>query len=177
MIEIEHLCTSQDGLGETPIWFEEEKSLYWADHVAPFIAESDTRRPSLKRLNMVTREVRVWQMPEQIGSFGFRKRGGLIAGANSGFCAIDLDNDRFEKIVDPEADKPHNRMNDGKIDRRGRYWCGIMDSHLTEKSAYIYRLNPDLTCQRMAEDFSFVCSNGITFDPEDKQMYFGDTKG
>jgi hypothetical protein len=29
-------------------------------------------------------------------------------------------NNRFEKIVDPEANKPHNRMNDGKIDRRGQ---------------------------------------------------------
>jgi L-arabinonolactonase len=125
----------------------------------------------------VTKELKVWEMPEQVGSFGFRSQGGLIAGTNSGFCAINLESGRFDKIVDPEADKPHNRMNDGKIDRRGRYWCGSMDSHLKEKSSYIYRLNLDLTCQRMAEDFSFVCSNGIAFDPKDKRMYFGDTKG
>ena len=48
IIEIEHLCTSQDGLGETPIWFEEEKSLYWADHVAPFIAEFRHQTPLIE---------------------------------------------------------------------------------------------------------------------------------
>jgi L-arabinonolactonase len=177
MIEIEHLCHSQDGLGETPIWVEEEKSLYWSDHVGPSIDPSDKRRPMVKRIHWLTRELTVWEMPEQIGSFGFRKQGGIIAGTNSGFCAIDLENAGFEKLVDPEPDRPYNRLNDGKVDRRGRYWCGSMDTRLKEKTAYIYRLNPDLTCQRMAEDFSFVCSNGIAFDPEDTRMYFGDTKG
>ena len=167
MIDIQCVFKSQDGLGESPIWVEEEKSLYWSDHLGP----------TMKRLNVDTNEPKVWNMPEQVGSFGFRGRGGIIAGTNSGFCAIDLENEGFEKILDPEADKPHNRFNDGKIDRRGRYWCGSMDAQLKEKTGYIYRLNPDFTCQKMAEDFTFICSNGIAFDPEDKRMYFGDTQG
>ena len=40
----------------------------------------------------------------------------MIVGANSGFCAIDLDTVRFRRIVDPEPGKPKNRLNDGKID-------------------------------------------------------------
>ena len=135
------------------------------------------RRPSIKRLNVVTQERQVWSMPEQVGSFGFRTGGGLIGGTNSGFCAIDLETSRFDKIVDPEPDKPHNRLNDGKIDRRGRYWCGSMDGQLKDKSSYIYRFDPDFTFCKVAEEFSFVCSNGIAFDPEDTRMYFGDTKG
>lgn len=176
-IEIEHVCRSQDGLGESPIWVAEENSLYWSDHVGPFLEGSNPRRPTVKRFNRTTNELTAWEMPEQVGSFGLRAHGGLIAGANSGFCTIDLASGLFERIVDPEADKPHNRLNDGKIDRRGRYWCGSMDTQLKEKTAHIYRLDPDLTCHQMVEDFSFVCSNGIAFDPEDTRMYFGDTQG
>lgn len=167
MIDIQHVCKSQDGLGESPIWIEEERSLYWSDHLGP----------AIKSLNVDANKLDVWHMPEQVGSFGFRERGGLIADTNSGFCAIDLESGGFEKIIDPEPNKPNNRFNDGKIDRRGRYWCGSMDTRIKEKTAYIYKLNADLTYQKMAEDFTFIVSNGIAFDPEDKRMYFGDTLG
>ena len=177
MVEIECLWESNDGLGETPIWVAEESSVYWADHVGPAIDLAGERHPTIKRLNITTNERTVWNMPEQIGSFGFRVGGGMIGAANSGFCAIDLDGERFDRIVDPEPDKPHNRLNDGKIDRRGRYWCSSMDSRLKDKTAYIYRFDPDFTCRKVAEDLSFVCGNGIAFDPEDTRMYFGDTKG
>jgi sugar lactone lactonase YvrE len=52
-----------------------------------------------------------------------------------------------------------------------------MDGRLKDSSSYIYRLDPDLTCHKCAEDFSFICSNGIAFSPDDTRMYFGDTKG
>ena len=177
MIEIECLWECHDGLGESPLWSPEESSLYWSDHAGPSMESARQRRPSIKRLNVVTGQRDVWPMPEQVGSFGFRKTGGLIAGMNSGFCSIDLETDRIEQIIDPEGDKPHSRLNDGKVDRRGRYWCGSMDSQLQDKGSYLYRLDPDMTCRKCAEDFSFVCSNGIAFSPDDTRMYFGDTKG
>ena len=37
MVDIECLWECNDGLGETPIWVEEESSVYWADHVGPAI--------------------------------------------------------------------------------------------------------------------------------------------
>ncbi|MDP5216396.1 SMP-30/gluconolactonase/LRE family protein [Ruegeria sp. 2205SS24-7] len=177
MVEIECLWECDDGLGETPIWVAEESSIYWADHVGPSIDPTDTRTPSLRRLNIATGARKTWQMPEQIGSFGFRVGGGLVCGANSGFCTIDLDTGAFEKVFDPEPRMPSTRLNDGKIDRRGRFWCGSMDSSLTDACCHIYCLDPDLTCRKAAEDYSFIVSNGIAFDPEDTRMYFGDTFG
>lgn len=35
MLEIECVCEAQDGLGESPIWVEEERPLYWSDHQTP----------------------------------------------------------------------------------------------------------------------------------------------
>ncbi|MDJ0513394.1 MAG: SMP-30/gluconolactonase/LRE family protein [Methyloceanibacter sp.] len=177
MVEIECLWECNDGLGETPIWLAEQESIYWADHVGPAIDLAGPRRPSIRMLNTATGKRQTWDMPEQIGSFGFRPGGGLICGANSGFCTIELGTGAFGRIVDPEPDKPHNRLNDGKIDRRGRFWCSSMNTMLTDKSARLYCLDPDFTCRSVAEDFSFVVGNGIAFDPEDTRMYFGDTFG
>ena len=177
MLEIECLWECNDGLGESPIWCEEESSLYWSDHAGPSMEQASPRLPSMKRLNMVTGKRDTWPMSQQVGSFGFRQGGGLIAGTNTGFCTVDLETGNIEQIVDPEADLPHSRLNDGKMDRRGRYWCGSMDGRLKDSASYIYRLDPDLTCHRCAEDFPFACSNGIAFSPDDTRMYFGDTKG
>lgn len=101
----------------------------------------------------------------------------MVCGANSGFCTIDIRTGEFDKVIDPEPDKPHNRLNDGKIDRRGRFWCGSMNTKLTAKAAHIYCLEPDFTCREADEDFSFVVSNGIAFDPQDTRIYFGDNFG
>ncbi|MFL5195459.1 MAG: SMP-30/gluconolactonase/LRE family protein, partial [Microvirga sp.] len=62
-------------------------------------------------------------MPCPIGSFAFRRSGDLIGALKGGFCAIDLMSAAVDKILDPEPDRPENVLNDGKCDRRGRYWC------------------------------------------------------
>ncbi len=165
--EVECVYESQDGLGEAPIWVEQERSLYWSDHVAH----------SMKRWNADTDEVKIWATPGPVGSFAFREKGGMVGGTDSGFCRIDLDNGIFEQIVDPEADLPGNRFNDGKCDRRGRFWCGSMHKKIEQKTGSLYRLDPDLSAHHMAPDFSFIVSNGIAFDPEDARMYFSDTLG
>ena len=44
----------------------------------------------------------------------------------SGFYFFDPATGRFDPIVDPEADLPTTRFNDGKPDRQGRFWSGTM---------------------------------------------------
>ncbi|WP_239591891.1 SMP-30/gluconolactonase/LRE family protein, partial [Stenotrophomonas maltophilia] len=61
-------------------------------------------------------------MPEIIGSFVFRRGGGLVGALKTGFATIDLADGAVHTIVDPEPDQPTNILNDGKCDRRGRYW-------------------------------------------------------
>ncbi|ODN41891.1 hypothetical protein BGC07_01560 [Piscirickettsia litoralis] len=177
-IEIINICKSQDGLGESPIWCEEEQSLYWSNHVLANLNDRNVtthEKPSIKRFNTMTNTLSTWDMPEQVGSFGFREQGGLIAGVNSGFCTIDLENGVVDLIVDPEKELINNRFNDGKVDRRGRFWCGSMDTTVSTESAHIYLLDQNLTSHMVAPNYSFVVSNGIAFSPDDQNMYFADT--
>lgn len=165
MIEIECLVEANDILGEGVIWNAEESALYWCDNL----------KSNIQRLDPETKAHRVWPMPEEVGSFVFRQQGGICAAMKSGFAFIDdLDALAIDYIVDPEPDSPRTRMNDGKCDRRGRFWCGSMDANLKDPLASLYKLEPDLSCHKMDEHI--ICSNGMAWSPDDKTMYFADTR-
>jgi sugar lactone lactonase YvrE len=151
-------------LGEGPCWHGAERALYFVDALEPAIHRwraSDGARAT-------------WRMPEIVGSFAIRARGGLIASLRTGFGAVDLADGQVTTLVDPEPEKPDNILNDGKCDRRGRFWCGSRDATLTHPSGALYRLDPDLTTHRMDE--GFIVPNGIAWSPDNRIMYFADSR-
>jgi sugar lactone lactonase YvrE len=109
-------------LGEGPVWVVRERALYWVDIKGNkiFRIEEDGKLSQ-------------WETPLRVGSLAPRARGGFVGGTEDGIAEIDLDQDRFELIAEPDAHLPDNRFNDGKVDRRGRFWAGSMDD--TEKAS------------------------------------------
>ena len=150
-------------LGEGPTWNVGERALYWVDAVRPAIHRLDAQG-----------EVSTWPMPRIIGSFVIRERGGLVGALKNGFCAIDLEAGTVEHIVDPEPDRPGNILNDGKCDRRGRYWCGSRDGELKDPVGALHRLDPDLSSHEM--DRGFIVSNGLAWSPDSRILYFADSR-
>lgn len=164
MVDVEVVVEAKNILGEGPMWNDREQALYWTDA---------KERPRIQRWRPKTGAVDEWAMPDLIGSFVFREDGGLIAGLKSGFYKLDLENGTADLFHDPEPDKPNNRLNDGKCDRRGRYWCGSLDDS-GEPSAALYRVDPDFSVHKM--DDGVKCSNGIAWSPDNKTMYFSDSR-
>ena len=162
--DIEVVRHDKNLVGEGPAWNVAEQALYWVDIHAP----------AIQRLGF-DGAFRSYPMPRAVGSFVFRQGGGLIAGMKGGFCAVDLEAGSVEHIADPEPQHPANRLNDGKCDRRGRYWCGTLDANQAEPTGSIYRLDSDRTVHRM--DTGFTVSNGMAFTPDDSRMYFSDSRG
>ena len=76
-------------------------------------------------------------------------------------------------IDDPEPDKPNNRINDGKVDRRGRFIAGSMDTMEEGPNGALYRLDPDFTVTKL--DSGIIVSNGPCWSPDDKIFYFADS--
>ena len=150
-------------LGEGPMWNVAEQAIYWVDALKPAILRLDAAG-----------ELSTWPMPRIIGSFVFRAKGGLVGALKNGFSAIDLETGAVDLLVDPEPDRPDNILNDGKCDRRGRYWCGSRDAALRDPVGALNRLDPDLSCHRM--DDGFVVSNGLAWSPDDRTMYFADSR-
>ncbi|MCC7271925.1 MAG: SMP-30/gluconolactonase/LRE family protein [Alphaproteobacteria bacterium] len=153
-----------DILGEGPMWHPGEQRLYWVDAYAP----------AIRRLDIATGAVESFAMPADIGSFVFARDGTLVGGMRTGFNRIDLAAGTVVPIVDPVARDPRLMLNDGKCDRRGRYWCGSVHSDFKGREAELFRLDPDLACRRM--DGGFIIGNGIAFSPDDRRLYFADTR-
>lgn len=162
--EIKVAHHGHDLVGECPLWHPTEQKLYWVD----------TRRPAIQRLE-ANGSVTVWDMPTNIGSIVFRRNGHLIGALKNGFYEINLATGAVEIIVDPEPNLPENRLNDGKCDTKGRFWCGSRDPSDTNPGGSLYRLNPDYSCKKM--DSGFIVSNGMAFSPDGKTMVFGDSRG
>ncbi|MEO1191313.1 MAG: SMP-30/gluconolactonase/LRE family protein [Pseudomonadota bacterium] len=166
-VEIECLAESQDGLGEAPLWVEEEQALYWSDHV----------NYKMRRWSAEEGQLQVWDTPGPIGSFALRRGGGMVGASAEGFLSFDLESQSFTKRIDPEADRPENRFNDGKCDRQGRFWCGSMNKTISAETGAIYCLAADWSVSRHAADFHFKVSNGTAFSPDGRTLYFSDTLG
>ena len=107
-----------------------------------------------------------------------REKGGLVVSLVSGFYFFEPATGVFTPIVDPEADRPDTRFNDGKPDRQGRFWSGTVFEDPPRKTEFVgalYRLDADLSCHRMVEGIG--SSNGLAFSPDSRTMYFADSQG
>lgn len=162
-MQIECVARPRDVLGEGPIWNEREQTLYWCDNIAG----------KVHRYDPATRQMKTWDTPEEIGSLVFRENGGIVAAMKRGFSFVDLDAGRYEHVADADSG-PTKCMNDGKCDRRGRYWCGSINRDVKTPDAGLYRLDPDLTVTQHAS--GIIASNGIAFSPDDRTMYYADSR-
>ncbi len=163
-MRIEVLIDLKTTLGEGPLWDVDQQRLY-------FIDSFDGR---VFRCTAEGGEVRSWDLPAKVGSIAIRKDGqGAICSLATGFHALDFKTGDCDLITDPESDKPANRINDGKVDRRGRFVAGSMDTMEEGPNGALYRLDPDFSLRQLDRDI--VVSNGPCWSPDDKTFYFADT--
>lgn len=163
-MKIEVVVDVKTTLGEGPLWDVEQERLYWIDSFdgRVFRATADGR------------EIRSWDVPMKIGSMALRKDGGgAVVSLQRGFHLLDFATGEVTPIHDPEPDKPMNRLNDGKVDRRGRFFAGSMDTMEEGPSGGLYGLDPDFSVTRI--DSGIICSNGPCWSPDDRTFYFADT--
>ena len=172
MSDVECVLDCKSWLGEGPVWSPAEKALYWTDVPAYMV----------HRWTPATGEQRSWRVPEMVTSMSLRAQGGLLVATTSGVDTWDPETDRHERYAVPEPDLPDNRANDGKSDRRGRFWFGTMQNNfnpdgsekaMTESSGNLWRVDGDGSYHRM--DSGIGISNTLAWSPDDKVMYFGDT--
>ncbi|MFL0789856.1 MAG: SMP-30/gluconolactonase/LRE family protein [Prochlorococcus sp.] len=89
----------------------------------------------------------------------------LIAATNKVSAKSIWDNCRLARLVNPQPDNPHGSLDDGKIDRRSRDWCGSMDTKLKGPTASIYRLDPDGLVQAARHNFTSFSATGSPSQP------------
>jgi sugar lactone lactonase YvrE len=150
-------------LGECPLWSVDEQVLYWVDINAP----------SLNRFDPLTGANTAWPMPQSIGCFALRERGGFIAALRDGFWFVDRGGKLERKVAGAPYDPAQHRFNDGRADARGRLWAGSMNEARDGATAALYRLDPDFTLTAMIPEITI--SNGLAFSPDGRTLYHADT--
>ncbi|WP_421953167.1 SMP-30/gluconolactonase/LRE family protein [Pelagibacterium sp.] len=160
-VEIAH--RSLDQLGETPLWCDRERLIWWLD----------IERPTLHRLDPASGK-------HDARSFDATFLGSLaLAGNGEKLIATDLTLNRLTgdgslaEMVSVDAGLD-NRLNDGRVDPNGRFWVGTMDNQLHRPNGSLYRIDADGTAHAMIDDV--IVSNGIAFSPDGRTGYFTDTR-
>jgi len=152
-------------VGESIVWDDRGNCLWFVDILAP----------ALFRLDPVTRDLRRWDMPAAIGSFGLCADGRLIVALRTGVHFFDPRTEAFEFLVHPEPDMPGNRLNDGKVGPDGAFWVGSMDDRPDkEPVAALYRVAPDGTATKVAE--GLTVSNGLAWSADGRTMFHSDSR-
>ncbi len=163
MLRVEVLVEAADQLGEGPLWDVAEQRLYWIDSLGAAVHRCDPKGG----------DVRTWPLPEHIGSMALREQGGAVLALRNGFHFLELDSGAVTKVADPAPDSPRIRMNDGKVDRQGRFVAGYMDYEESDSLCGLYRLDADLSVHKL--DDGIIVSNGPCWSRDDRTFYFADT--
>jgi sugar lactone lactonase YvrE len=163
MLRIEVFSEDRNALGEGPLWDVEEQRLYWIDSYGPAVFSCDARGEDQK----------TWRLPEPVGSIALRERGGAIVSLRSGFHALDFYTGEVTLIAETQPGQLTARINDGKVDRQGRFVAGSMDFEEANPVGKLFRLDPDLSVHEL--DHGIICSNGPCWSLDGETLYFADT--
>lgn len=163
-MQIDIVLDVKTTLGEGPLWDAGQERLYWIDAAGcrVFRATADGR------------ELRAWDVPSRVGSIAIRKDGqGAICSLAKGFAALDFRTGEIEHLHDVEPQTPETWINDGKVDRAGRFFAGTMDSLEEGPKGALYRLDPDFSLAQV--ETGIIVSNGPCWSPDDRTFYFADS--
>jgi len=164
---VEAIWSGVATLGECPLWDGRRGLLFWIDSLQQKVWACGPHGE----------DPRCWSVPDVIGSIGLCRDERLIAGCRRGFGIVTLGDGgiaAIEWLGDPEPERLDNRLNDGKVDRAGRFWCGSMHEGFVVGRGALYRLDPDLRWHRV--DSGFTVSNGLAFSPDGTRLYFSDSR-
>lgn len=150
-------------LAEGPCWDADNQLLYWVD--------IDGKKVHI--YNPITDIDRSIDIGQHVGAIAIRKSGGAVLAMHHGFYFLDTVTGGLNPVYDPESDLPDNRFNDGKCDAAGRFWAGTQNFEEKEPLGTLYCMETDHSVRAVLKGITI--SNGITWSPDNKIMYYIDS--
>lgn len=154
-------------LAEGPHWHAGQNKLYWVD----------IQGHAFGRFDPETRRDERFEVGKTVGAVVCEAAGDngeiVILATRDGFERFDCRTGKLTAIIDPEADLPGNRFNDGKCDSAGRFWAGSMEDAEVNAVGALYVLDIDGTCRKTAVNIGV--SNGIAWNADETEMYYIDS--
>ena len=161
---IECIVPGADQLGETPLWCDRHRKLWWLD----------IERPRLQSFDPASGAHEVHECDARfLGCLALGDEDSHLIALDLGLYRRPLSGNEVTLVARVE-EGVDNRLNDGRVDARGRFWVGTMDNALQRPSGSLYRVDPDGTVERMLD--GIIVSNGVAFSPDSRTLYFTDTR-
>jgi L-arabinonolactonase len=156
---------SRNIVGEGILWDSRRGLLWWTDIQGRELYRYDWVRSSMQALDT----------PERVGSFGLVANSErLITAFASGIALYDAHEATVEWIARPDAIVPGIRFNDGRVDRRGRFWSGTMvEDPQCQTRACLYSVDAVGGLRCHVRDVAI--SNGLCMSPDGTRLYFADS--
>lgn len=155
--------------GESPVWDERRRRLFWVD----------IRQPALHAFDPATGADRCWEMPAWIGCVALGESGAAVA-LRTGLHALDLENGALRFLAPSPFDARRFIFNDGGCDPAGRLLAGPMYVPLAPvpsdgpKTAPLWRYDDGGRWTALTEPVA--TSNGLAWSPDGRTMYHADTE-
>jgi L-arabinonolactonase len=151
--------------GEGILWDSRRELLWW----------TDIQGRQLYQYDFSGAAPRVLDTPERVGSFG------LVAGSDklitafaSGIALYDAFRGTVDWLARPDAVVPGIRFNDGRVDRRGRFWSGTMvEDERCTATGCLYSI--DGSGEARCHVRGVRISNGLCMSPDGTRLYFADS--
>jgi sugar lactone lactonase YvrE len=171
-MRVEIALDCRDDVGEGPFWDAAAEALWWVDIPGKTVS----------RLEPGAGARRSWPVHDFPSTVVLRRSGGALVATRDGLHFLDPATGELTLFCRPEADRPANRTNDGKCDRRGDFWVGTMqnnlnddgsDREMTAATGALYRVRPDGSFTREVDGVGL--SNTLAWTDGGRTLLFGDT--
>ena len=161
--EAELVLDAKAELGESILWRGDSRTLHWVDII----------KCEVHTLDVAAGAHTFFSTAQAVGAIVPARGGGFAAAMATGFYLLDGQG-AVKRIAEPEGLVPKLRMNDGKCDRRGRFWAGtqIMSDEMNGKG-YFWCLEPDGSVHTALT--GVTTSNGLAWNADDTVLYYIDT--
>ncbi len=172
MAEARVLSSSRDRVGESPVWSVAEQALYWIDIVGRHI----------HRYDWGTRIQKTWDTPERVGCIALTDRlgpaGGVVAAMETGVFLVEFmapPQVKVKLLAGITHPRPNMRFNDGRCDRRGRFWVSTMCMDMARAAQVGSVFCLDEAGLSEAKIDGLITPNGMAFSPDERTYYLSDS--
>ena len=167
-VSLKQVIPVGNGLGECILWDEQHDHVLWTDMPGKTLYIHDPDSDASATI----------EFDEDLCSFALIENSdNLLCAFQSGFAI--LDRDTGERVWLHRIDNTGTlRLNDGRVDRQGRFWCGSLIDNGGKGpedglSGELYRMDHDGSISKHLDGIGI--SNSLCWSPDGTTMYFGDT--
>ena len=167
--EVELVYKKNSILGESPVWDAKNQVLYWVDILKPalYVYDPQTKKQEYHYFREYFAAI------SAVAPFTLDS---VIIAADRKILEYNLSTKQLSQLIEVESEDYNNRFNDGKCDPQGRFIIGSMSTISKPSAGKLYSYDEKATPKLKTLRSQVTISNGITWSPDYKTLYYIDSK-